>query len=148
MISTANGGKSMEKMLKPIMLDPSLLCKVEFWEGVADLKEIFSLIYFPRSIKFIEDLDFRDFYGGYLHKEKILSVDKVIAGCQEAFKSFYWREHYKEVPQYLADGFERFRRRLEESYLPRPIQQTLLDEFVFLSTQSSCLLYTSPSPRD
>lgn len=121
------------------MLDPSLLCRVEFWEVTSNLREIFPLIYVPKNIRDIKDRDFRDFYGGYLHRKKILSVEEVARRSQEAFKSFSWEEYAEQVPEQLMEGFETLRGRLKESYLATPIQNTLLDEFVFLATRSSIL---------
>jgi len=129
----------METRLEPIMVDPSLLCRVEFWEFASNLQKLFSQIYFPQNFKQIKNNDFRDFYGIYLHESQILSVEKVAENTQEIFKSFSWEKYSEDMPQQFKRGFEKLRRGLRESPLPIPIQNTLLDEFVFLCTQSSIL---------
>jgi len=129
----------IDKKLKPTMLDPSLLCRVEFWEVVGDLKEIFPKVYFPMGITEIKDREFRDFYGIYLPREKILSVEEVVKRSHEAFNSFHWEKYSREVPEQLSESFEMLRLPLEDSHISLSIQRILLDEFVFLVTQSSIL---------
>lgn len=128
----------MEFQLRPIMADPSLLCKVNFWEAVTHLKKVAPLVY-PRNIEFIEDADLWNFYGAYLRKRDALSVKEVIARCKKSFRSFVWREYYQAIPETLLSGFVTFRRKLEKSHLPIAVQNILLDEFVFLATQSSII---------
>jgi len=55
------------------------------------------------------------------------------------FESFAWREHSEEIPEQFATGFISLRQGLEESYITKSIQNALLDEFAFLTTQSSIL---------
>lgn len=131
----------MEKMVKeklmPIMVDPSLLCTVEFWETSADLRNMIPKIYFPINLRNIKDGDFRDFYGG--HRHEVLSVEEIFRRSKEVLRSFSWEEYSREIPQKLSGNFESFASRLRESHLSRPVQETLLDEFVFLCTQSSII---------
>ena len=121
------------------MLDPSLLCTVNFWEKTTNLQKIFPVIYVPESIKQMKDSEFHKFYGSYLYRKKTLSVEEVVKRSQEAFKSFSWEEYSAEIPDQFSVGFGSLRRGLEESYIDKSIQKTLLDEFVFLTTQSSVL---------
>jgi len=126
--------------LKPIMIDPSLLCKIDFWDAIVYLEpEIFDSLVYPKNLESIKDKDFWDFYGAYLRRRNILSVDGVIAKCKDFFKSFVWRDYYNETPEILSEGFARFRERLEVSHLSISIQNILLDEFVFLATKSSII---------
>ena len=129
----------VEAKLKPTMLDPSLLCTVDFWEETRNLRRIFRTIYFPESIKQMRNIELRKFYGGYLHEEKILAVGEVAKRCQEYFRSFSWEKYSDEMPELFRVGFGNLRRGLEKTYLAKPIQNALLDEFVFLTTQSSIL---------
>jgi len=129
----------MEGRLKPAMLDPSILCTVDFWKTTRNLKRVFPVIYVPESIKQLEDIEFRKFYGGRLLTEKILSVEEVIKRSREVFKSFSWKEYSEEIPEQFRVGFGNLRRGLEKSYLAKSIQNVFLDEFVFLTTQSSIL---------
>jgi hypothetical protein len=131
--------KSIVDKLKPAMLDPSILCVTEFWQFTKNLQEIIPTIYVPKNILKIKDTDFHEFYGGYLHRLRILSIEEVIERSREAFQWFSWEEYSKKIPEQFVDGFTKLRGRLEESYLPIPIQNILLDEFVFLTTQSSVL---------
>jgi len=64
--------ENIEAKLKPTMLDPSLLCVIDFWEGAKNLREFFPAIYIPSSIRQMEQSEFRTFYGGYLDGKKIM----------------------------------------------------------------------------
>lgn len=131
--------KEVKAKLKPAILDPSVLCVVDFWKTTTNLKRIFPVIYVPESIKQIEDIEFRKFYGGRLHTEKILSVEEVIKRSRETFESFSWDRYSAEIPEQFRVGFRNLRRGLADSYIAESIQQALLDEFVFATTQSSIL---------
>ena len=131
--------KEAEAKLMPTMLDPSLLCTVDFWAEATHLQRIFPVIYVPESIKQMKNVEFSKFYGGYLSREKIMSVEDVVKRSQEAFKSFSWEEYSEEIPEQFRLGFGNLSRGLEKSYIPKSIQNALLDEFVFLTTQSSIL---------
>jgi len=120
------------------MIDPSLLCKADFWEAVTYLESFLPLAY-PKNIEMTENADFRDFYGAYLRRLDILNIEEVIARCRESLRPFFWMEYSRVIPEALAEGFATFRRALERSYLPHSIQNVLLDEFVFLATQSSII---------
>jgi len=87
----------------------------------------------------MKDSEFHKFYGSYLYRKKTLSVEEVVKRSQEAFKSFSWKEYSAEIPDQFRVGFGSLRRGLKESYIAKSIQKTLLDEFVFITTQSSVL---------
>lgn len=131
--------KELDTKLKPTMLDPSILCLVDFWKEATDLQEIFPTIYFPESIKQMKNAEFQEFFGGYLIRENILSVDEVIKRSGKSFKSFSWQEYSAEIPEQFRVGFDSLRRGLEQSYIAKSIQSSLMDEFVFLTIQSSVL---------
>lgn len=131
--------KEVEARLKPTILDPSLLCVVDFWEETSNLPKIFPAIYVPESIKRMKAIEFRKFYGGYLSREKVLSVEEVVKRSREAFKSFSWEKYSDEIPERFRVGFGNLRIGLERSYIANSIQNALLDEFTFLTTQSSIL---------
>lgn len=131
--------KEVEAKLRPTMLDPSLLCTVDFWENITNLRRIFPKIYVPESLMQMKGIEFLEFYGGYLSREKILSIEDVVKRCREAFESFSWEKHSAEIPEQFRVGFGNLRRGLEKSYIAKSIQNALLDEFVFLTTKSSIL---------
>lgn len=131
--------EEVKSKLQPTMLDPSVICAVDFWRTTRNLKRIFPVIYVPESIKEMENLEFRKFYGGRLRTERILSVEEVVKRSHEAFRFFSWKEYSEEVPEQFRVGFDNLRRGLGQSYISKSIQNALLDEFVFLTTQSSIL---------
>lgn len=131
--------KKLEAKLKPTMLDPSLLCAVDFWKKIIALQKIFPIIYVPKSIKQMKDSEFRDFYGSYLYRRKTLSVEEVVKRSLESFRLFSWEEYLSEMPDRFRVGFGNLRRGLEKTYIAESIQKALLDEFVFLTTRSSIL---------
>lgn len=131
--------KLLENKLRPTMLDPSLLIRHGFWESVQSLQKVFPIIYVPKSIRNIKGPEFREFYGGYLREKDIVRIEEVVRNTQENFKWFSWEEHSEKIPEQLAERFAGLRLRVEESSLPVPIRTVLLDEFVFLATQSSIL---------
>ena len=96
-----------------------------------------------RQVKRIDDSNYEVLSqrgnGSYLYREKTLSVEEVVKRSEEAFKSFSWEEYSAEIPDKFRVGFGKLRRGLAESSIAKSIQKTLLDEFVFLTTQSSIL---------
>jgi len=135
----ANLAKSLESRLRPTMLDPSLLCMEEFWESAQELLKMFPLVYVPSSLRQIEDPELYEFYGGYAPRDKVLSIAEVIKRSREAFRWFSWQEYSENVPEQVSEGFRALRTRLPKSYLTKSVQNILMDEFVFLTTQSSML---------
>lgn len=131
--------KDVDAKLKPTILDPSILCMTAFWETTSDLQKVFPIIYFPRSIKQMKNAEFQKFYCCYLSQNKILRVEEVVKRSMKSFRSFSWEEFSAEIPQQFMVGFGNLRRGLEKSYIAKSIQNSLLDEFVFLTTQSSVL---------
>jgi hypothetical protein len=131
--------KLLENKLRPTMLDPSLLARHRFWESIQNLQSIFPTIYVPKGVQEIKDSEFREFYGGYIYEPEILRVKEIIKRSQETFRWFSWKEYGEKIPEQLAEGFDRLKFYLEDSYLSMPVRNILLDEFVFLSTQSSIL---------
>jgi hypothetical protein len=131
--------KLLENKLRPTMLDPSLLVRHGLWESVQSLRKVSPIIYVPEGIRNIKDSEFREFYGGYLRERDIARIEEVIRNAQETFKWFSWVEYSEKMPEQLAERFTGLRLRVEESSLPVPIRTILLDEFVFLATQSSIL---------
>ncbi len=133
----------MEKLigdkLKPTMLDPSLLIQPIFWKSAQKLNEVFPTIYIPQSINKIKNPDFREFYGSYLRESDIMNIDKVIRNAETSFEWFSWEDYSKKVPEQYKEHFGALRRDLEKSNLSSALQNILLDEFVFLTTQSSIL---------
>lgn len=127
--------KEMQK-LKTVMIDPSLMSTFEFWESSDNFKNLFLKIYFPWNLRNVPDSDFSEFYGSY--RKRILKVEDMLGRSQD-LKSFSWEEYREKIPDKLTGNFHQLRGRLEESDLPRPISQILLDEFAFLSTQSSII---------
>ena len=123
--------------LKPVMIDPSLLSTAEFWESRERFKSLFPKIYFSRNIQEIRSDAFRDFYGSY--RKRVLKIDDMLSRSQKFFLPFSWKEYETRMPDELRKDFYRLVGRLKESYISDPIQQVLLDEFVFLTTQSSIL---------
>jgi hypothetical protein len=128
--------KEIEK-LKTVMIDPSLMSTFEFWESSGNFQNLFSKIYFPRGLRNVPDSEFREFYGSY--RKRILKVEEMFGRGQGFLESFSWEEHQERIPDRLTEIFYQLRGRLEESDLSRPISQIMLDEFVFLSTQSSII---------
>jgi len=129
--------KIVVEKFEPIMVDPSLLCTVEFWETSANLRDVIPKLYFPINIRNIKESDFHDFYGGY--RREVLSVEEVFGRSREALHSFSWEEYSGQIPQKLSGNFEIFVSRLRESHLSKQLQGALLDEFVFLCTRSSII---------
>ena len=121
------------------MLDPSILCTVDFWEEAEGIQRNFRTINFPESIKQITNLELREFYGGYLPEERVLRVEELTKRCQEYFQSFSFRKYSEEIPKPFREAYRSLGMGLERSTIPRSIQNVLLDEFAFLITQSSIL---------
>lgn len=128
-----------KQKIESTMLDPSLLCTIDFWENSRKLPDIFREIYFPESIKLMTDFELRKFYGIYLSEERMLGVKEIANRSQENFRSFSFRSSSKEVPEPFREGYSKLRRGLERSTIPKSIQNTFLDEFVFLTVHSSIL---------
>jgi len=128
-----------KQKIESTMLDPSLLCTIDFWENSRKLSDTFREIYFPESIKLMTDFELRKFYGIYLSEERFLGIKEIVNRTRENFRSFSFRTFSEEVPEPFREGYSKLRRGLEQSIIPKSIQNTFLDEFIFLTTHSSIL---------
>lgn len=134
--------KAFEEKLSAIMIDPSLLVHPRFWSSVSFLKEMMHgrPIYVPYGINYVEDAELRRFYRyPFWYREEMLSAKVVRMRAEEAFKFFSWKEQRQNVRKEFIEEFEKLSFRLEKSFLPASVKDMLLDEYVFLSSQSAIL---------
>jgi hypothetical protein len=132
--------KAFEEKLSAIMIDPSLLVHPRFWSSVSFLKDVMHgrPIYVSHGINYVEDAELRRFYGyPFWDREERLPARVVRMRSEEAFKFFSWKEQRQNVREEFVEEFEKLRVRLEKSFLPVSVKDILLDEFVFLSSQSA-----------
>ena len=133
----------MAEKLKTIMVDPSILCKKRFWERrtqlTLDLREPYRNVFYPESFERISDRDFSSFYGGYLRPYDIMRAEAAVSRSRDLFRPFYRERYIAEIPEITRESFDLLKNRLRESDVPESIQPVLLDEYVFLTTQSSII---------
>jgi len=101
--------------------------------------KIFPKIYVPMSITETKQVEFEHFYGGFLRYKDILNIEEVNMRSKNIFLQFSWKEAYERIPENLIMGFRNLQKGLRQSKIPFSIQNILLDEFVFLCTQSALL---------
>jgi hypothetical protein len=128
--------KQIELKVKPIMLDPSLLCATAFWKDFRPFGNTWRNFRIPFSIRLMNEREFTDFYADYLPKLKIMDFQEML-NLTSNFESFNWKENINRLPELLRDNYSSLRSNLAESKLSESIQNSLLDEFIFLATQSS-----------
>lgn len=130
--------KQIDIKLKPVMLDPSLLCVNGFWKKADSLRDFFPEVYVPQGIRQMENRELRDFYGGYLSQKRMLLASDMIERSR-MYKSFSWTEYQNKIPEEFQTRVGSLREYLKESNLPSTVQDALLDEFFFLIIHSSIL---------
>lgn len=124
----------IERKLRGRMIDPSLLYTPEFWEC-----EILTDTYIPESIYEVKNdhIPFiSDFYRNGLPKKRVLDFEEIKENIEKRnLNVFSVRENIENVPQIFLEGLHA----IEKSKFRYPINEILIDEFVFLTTKS-CLL--------
>lgn len=125
-----------------IMLDPSLLLD----PTARPYEELRGYIYLPSSIfrlsgNRVDEL--AEFFGPYISKERIRfgynTFEKRLSKVD--CKEFSGREFASQVPEELMRGYYA----LQKAEIPDPVKFILIDEFVFLATQS-CLVSRLKKP--
>ena len=124
--------------IKPMMLDPSLLCTVDFWKSLRQVDDVFQQLRVPHSLRLMSEKDMVDFYAGHLPKRRIVNFQEMLNMTRD-LKSFHWEENVNGIPASLKESYLSLRSNMGRSKLSQSIKSTLLDEFVFLATQSSIL---------
>jgi hypothetical protein len=124
----------IEEKLKNILLDPSIFYR---WWSLPDKKDIENLnLYIPKSLLSVnkqDRVDFDSFYLGSITEDKRIdynAVRAIIDGYD--FDIFERSKALESIPEEFVDVFDS----LQKAEFKFPIKDILLDEFVFLTTQS------------